>query len=246
MLNEDVMTTAFDHIPQSQRIIVALDCDRPRALELADALSGAASWVKVGMTLFYREGPSIVAELQERGLKSFIDLKLHDIPHQVEGAAKAVALAGADMMTFHGLGGQRMLAAGQEGIEALGLPEQPITLAVTVLTSMGDDDLAQIGVDAPAQQEVMRLAGIAREAGLSGVVASPQEARMLRGLLGPNAAIVTPGVRPAGADAGDQTRIATPQKAFADGASHLVIGRPITEASNPRAAFEAIAASLEG
>lgn len=229
------------------RVIVALDCDRARALELADELAGRARWVKVGMTLFYAEGPEMVRELKDRGFKVFLDLKFHDIPHQVRGAARSAALAGADLMTAHGLGSAAMLAACREGAEEAAARlggERPRLLAITVLTSMDADTLAQTGVSRPMAEQVRMLASCAAEAGLSGVVASPQEAGMLRELLGPDALIVTPGVRPLGADKGDQSRVATPREAFDAGASHIVVGRPITQASDPVAAFEAIAAEL--
>ncbi len=234
----------FASIPESERIIVALDCDERRARELADQLAGRATWLKIGMTLFYQAGPSIVANLKDLGFKVFVDLKLHDIPHQVKGAAQAVALSGADMITMHSCGGVDMMRAALEGIAELELQTNPITLGITVLTSMSQDDLTSIGVERPMAEQVESLALLAQKAGLDGVVASPQEAETLRVLLGAHAAIVTPGVRPVGAALGDQTRVATPRKAFDAGASHLVIGRPITEADVPAEAFDAIVKGL--
>lgn len=235
----------FNTIPRKERVIVALDCDRSRALELADMLAGKATWVKIGMTLFYQEGPYFVTALQKRGFKVFLDLKFHDIPHQVKGAAKAAAEAGADMLTMHAVGGLSMMKAAKEGLsEARWIEEEPISLAITVLTSMSEEDLRSTGVTRKVKDQVISLANQAKEAGLSGVVTSPQEAAMLREVLGPNAYIVTPGVRPAGAALGDQTRVATPKAAFDNGASHIVIGRPITEQADPAAAFEAIAKEL--
>ena len=222
------------------RIIVALDCDRERALELADMLQGSARWLKVGMTLYYTEGPKIVSELKERGFKIFLDLKLHDIPHQIRGAAASIASTGADMLTIHACGGAEMAKAAIEGAAAGAPGELPAILAVTVLTSMDDATLQTVGVDSDAQSQVKRLAALACSSGASGVVASPLEAAMLRELLGSDALIVTPGVRPAGSAAGDQARIATPSAAILAGASHVVIGRPITQACEPAAAFEAI------
>lgn len=241
------MLTRFDDIPASERVIVALDMDAFEAYALAERLRGRAKWVKIGMTLLYAEGPAIVSAFKKRGFNAFVDLKLHDIPHQVAGAAASLVECGADMLTFHTVGGVPMMSAGQHSIEdrvgVLNVP-CPITLGVTVLTSMDADTLRATGVERPVADQVRALASQAREAGLSGVVASPQEAAMLRELLGRDAAIVTPGVRPAGAALGDQSRVATPAQAFADGASHIVVGRPITQAEDPVAAFEAIAAEV--
>ena len=241
------MLSVFENFPIEERIIVALDCSRDEAMELADKLRGRARWVKIGMTLYYACGPSIVAAFKQRGFKVFLDLKLHDIPFQIEGAAKSAALTGADMITMHTLGGGDMLAAAQRGAELAARERDgktAVTLGITVLTSMDADSLKQIGIERDPAEQVELLAGVAMEAGISGVVASPQEAAMLREKMGPQAYIVTPGVRPAGADAGDQSRIATPAKAFEAGASHIVIGRPITRADDPAAAFDAIVASI--
>ena len=241
------MLSVFENMPIEERIIVALDCGRDEAVDLAEKLRGRARWVKIGMTLYYACGPSIVAAFKQRGYKVFLDLKLRDIPFQIEGAAKSAALTGADMITMHTLGGADMLAAAQRGAEAAARERDgktAITLGITVLTSMDDAALTQIGIDRAPAEQVKLLAGVALEAGISGVVASPQEASMLREMMGPQAYIVTPGVRPVGADAGDQSRIATPAKAFESGASHIVIGRPITKADDPIAAFDAIVASV--
>lgn len=241
------MNASFQGEPKRDRVIVALDCGAERALELAESLRGHASWVKVGMTLYYAAGPSIVAKLSELGFKVFLDLKFHDIPHQVRGAAEAAVASGADMVTMHAVGGADMMRAAQEGAEVAAERRRaatPITLAITVLTSMNDEALAQTGVVRPMAEQVEALAAQAQAAGLSGVVCSPQEASRLREVLGADACIVTPGVRPAGAELGDQSRVATPAQAFANGASHIVVGRPITQAVDPVAAFEAIAAEL--
>lgn len=229
-----------------ERIIVALDCDRTRALELAGKLSGHATWLKVGMTLFYAEGPDIVREFRKLGFKVFLDLKFHDIPHQVRGAACSAALAGADLLSVHGLGSGAMLAACREGAEeaAEQLGARPKLVAITVLTSMDQEALAQIGIDAPVAEEAARLASLAKVNGIDGIVCSPQEAHAMRQLLGEDALIVTPGVRPAGAALGDQSRVATPAAALEAGASHLVIGRPITSADDPVEAYEAIVSEL--
>ena len=228
------------------RVIVAIDCDRDRALELADSLEGHARWLKVGMTLFYAEGPSIVQEFKRRGFKVFLDLKFHDIPHQVRGAARSAALAGADLMSVHGLGSGPMLAACREGAEAAAevRGDRPRLVAITVLTSMNQDALDSIGVASPVAREAARLAKLAQANGIDGIVCSPMEASPMRELLGPDAWIVTPGVRPAGAELGDQSRVATPADAINNGASHIVVGRPITAAADPVAAFDAIVGEL--
>lgn len=228
-------------------IIIALDCDRETALDLADKLSGKAVWVKVGMTLFYRYGPAIVDEMRERGLRVFLDLKLHDIPFQIHGAAYSASLTGADILSIHGLGGADMIAQGRKGVEEAAEErggERTRLVAISVLTSMDEEALASIGVNCPVAEEVSRLASLAVGAGSDGIVCSPQEAAEMRELLGPDTLIVCPGVRPAGADVGDQKRISTPAATIAAGASKLVVGRPITQADDPAAAFEAIVAEL--
>ena len=241
------MLTVFDDIPARDRVLVALDCGIEEAFDLADQLQGKATWMKVGMTLFYANGPAIVYALKERGFKVFLDLKFHDIPHQVEGAAYSAAASGADMLTMHTVGGVDMMRAAQAGAVAASEEygyDTPATLGITVLTSMNDAALAETGVSRAMADQVVVLAEQAKRAGISGVVASPQEASRLREILGPEAFIVTPGVRPAGSDKGDQSRVATPAQAFENGASHIVIGRPITQAADPAAAFEAIVAEL--
>lgn len=228
-------------------IIIALDCDRETALDLADRLSGKAIWVKVGMTLFYRYGPSIVDEMRARGLRVFLDLKLHDIPFQIHGAAFSASLTGADILSIHGLGGAAMISEGRAGVEEAAAEragERTRLVAISVLTSMDAEALASIGVTDDIATEVARLAKLAVDAGSDGIVCSPQEAAQMRALLGPDALIVCPGVRPAGSAVGDQKRIATPAAAIAAGASKLVVGRPITAAEDPAAAFEAIVSEL--
>ena len=201
-------------------IIIALDCDRETALDLADKLSGKAVWVKVGMTLFYRYGPVIVDDMRSRGLRVFLDLKLHDIPFQIRGAAHSASLCGADILSIHGLGGAAMIAEGRAGVE---------------------EAAAERGGE---RTRLVAIASLAVGAGSDGIVCSPQEAADMRALLGPDALIVCPGVRPAGAELGDQKRVSTPAAAIAAGASKLVIGRPITHAADPAAAFEAIVEEL--
>lgn len=217
-------------------VIVALDLPRHEALALADELRGRIRWLKVGMTLFYAEGPQIVARLREKGFEVFVDLKLYDIPHQVAGAAAQIARAGAAMMTVHASGGSSMMRAAVESsrraAEEVGL-QAPAVLAVTVLTSCDDQGLAEVGVDRTSAEQVLLLARVAKEAGVDGVVCSPWEAAEMRELLGERAMVVTPGVRPQWSETGDQSRIATPVQALAAGASHLVVGRPITAAPVP-------------
>lgn len=241
------MPNSFDAVPARDRVIVALDCGMEDALDLADKLQGKATWLKVGMTLFYEHGPAAVRALKDRGFRVFLDLKFHDIPYQIEGAAYAAARSGADMLTMHTLGGIDMMKAAQRGVERAAAERKcavPITLGITVLTSMNDVMLAETGVTRPLSDQVIALAQQACRAGISGVVASPQEALCLRNVLGSDAYIVTPGVRPAGSDKDDQSRIATPAQAFKNGASHIVVGRPITRAPDPAAAFEVLAADL--
>jgi orotidine-5'-phosphate decarboxylase len=234
---------------KTQRVIVALDCSPDEAIVLGEKLAGHARWVKIGMTLYYAVGPSIVTKMHKLGFRVFLDLKLHDIPHQVYGAASSIAQAGADLLTVHASGGEAMLSsavkgarkgAGEVDLDA----EPPAVCAITVLTSMDDAQLASIGIDVPAAMQVKRLATLARDAGLNGIVCSPKEAAAMRELLGEDAIIITPGVRPNGAALGDQSRVATPAEAFEAGASHLVIGRPITRVGDPVAAFDEIIADL--
>ncbi len=226
------------------QIIVALDLpDGPSALEMARTLKGRVSWVKVGMTLFYAEGPQIVRDLRGLGFKVFVDLKLNDIPHQVRGACRTLVRQGADMITVHATGGRAMLTAAAEELTAAAKKfgvTKPVLVAVTVLTSLDDDALAEIGCPATAAEQVAALATLARDCGCDGVVCSPEEAAAMRALLGEDAYVVTPGVRPEWAEAGDQARVATPAEAIAAGASHLVIGRPITGAADPAAAVKRI------
>lgn len=226
------------------KLIIALDLpDGARALEMARALRGQVGWVKVGMTLYYAEGPQIVRDLRAMGFKVFVDLKLHDIPHQVEGACRTLTRVGADMFTVHASGGRAMLTAAATATAAAAekfrIP-RPRVVAVTVLTSLDDAALAEVGVAGGADAQVATLARVANASGCDGVVCSPMEAAAMRTLLGPDALVVTPGIRPAGEDAGDQARTATPAAALEAGASHLVIGRPVTGAAAPAEAVQSI------
>lgn len=225
------------------RVIIALDCEIDEAIAIVHELKGEAKWVKIGMTLYYAFGETLIKICKNCGYNVFLDLKFFDIPHQVRGAARSAAETGADMLTMHALGGNAMMQAALQGCNAAKGPS-PLTLAITVLTSMNQDDLLAQGVTRDVEEQVKALAEMSVETGLSGVVASPVEAKMLRELLGEEALIVTPGVRPQGSDVGDQNRVATPKQAFDNGASHIVVGRPITAAPDPVAAFHEIAKSL--
>lgn len=231
------------------RLVVALDGSEEESRTLAESLLDSVEWVKVGMTLFYESGPAIVRELREAGFSVFLDLKLHDIPHQVRGAARTLARLGVGMMTVHASGGTEMIEAAVEGARE-GAQESgvsaPAVLAVTVLTSIGDADLRELGIERSADEQVRMLATVAVKAGASGIVCSPREAAAMRALLGTDVLIVTPGVRPAGSGAGDQKRTATPSEALGAGASHVVIGRPITAAASPARAAADIATEMKG
>ena len=182
---------------ERDRIIVALDCSADEAIVLGEKLAGHARWVKVGMTLYYAVGPAIIRSLHKLGFKVFLDLKLHDIPHQIQGAAASMAAAGADLITVHASGGADMMAAAVKGAHRAcredGRPD-PLVCGITVLTSMDHAALESIGIEVEPLEQVTRLAKLAQEAGLSGIVCSPQEAAAMRELLGPDACIVTPGV----------------------------------------------------
>lgn len=230
------------------RVIVALDlATASEAVALASRLQGRAVWMKVGMTLFYAEGPGVVRSILGLGQRVFVDLKLHDIPHQVEGAARSVARLGAGMMTVHAAGGRAMMEAAVRGAAAGAAEvgaERPAVLAVTVLTSMDHTALSEIGVDRDPASQVEVLARLALDSGVDGVVCSPREAAAMRAILG-DRLVVTPGVRPAGAATQDQSRVASPVDAFRAGSTHVVVGRPITEASDPIDAFESLVTDTE-
>jgi orotidine-5'-phosphate decarboxylase len=224
-------------------LIVALDYpDAPSARAFVARVRPEACRLKVGKELFVAAGPGFVAELVDQGFSVFLDLKFHDIPNTVAQACKAAARLGVWMMNVHASGGPRMLAAAREALAGEG-GQRPLLIAVTVLTSMGAEELRAIGVQIEPEDQVLRLARLTREAGLDGVVCSAREAARLRGEMGPDFALVTPGIRPAGSEAGDQTRILTPSQALSAGADYLVIGRPITQAADPLAALASI--SLE-
>ena len=222
-----------------RRLIVALDVPTAdAALALVDRLEGRCTWFKVGLELYVAAGPGIVEKLVDRGHSVFLDLKLHDIPNTVAAAVRATASLGVHMLTIHAAGGPAMLAAACEAVAGIAAPPQ--LLAVTVLTSMDQAQVTAVGVPRSPQEQVTLLAKMGLEAGIDGYVCSPQEVAALRTLTGPSGVLVIPGIRPAGADRGDQQRVATPAQALREGASYLVVGRPITQAHDPAQAAEAI------
>ncbi|MEA3640284.1 MAG: orotidine-5'-phosphate decarboxylase [Lamprobacter sp.] len=221
------------------RIIVALDyASADTALALAAQLDPQHCRVKVGKELFTRAGPALVEQLVARGFDVFLDLKYHDIPNTVAAACAAAATLGVWMLNVHASGGLSMMQAARERLARA--PKPPLLIAVTLLTSLDDNDLADIGCPGTTLQQVERLAALSVKAGLDGLVCSPLEAAALRQQLGRQYLLVTPGVRPAQDRRGDQKRIMTPSQAIAAGADHLVIGRPITAADDPMAALIAI------
>ena len=223
------------------RLIVALDVSNAAAAQtLVQRIGDAAGIYKVGLQLFTAEGPELVRELVRSGRRVFLDLKLHDIPNTVSHAVKAAVELGAYMLTVHASGGAAMLRAATEAADG-----RVNILAVTVLTSLNDDDLQEIGVSGRVSDQALRMASLAQSAGCQGIVTSPREAQMIRKSLGEGFAIVTPGVRPAGSDTHDQQRISTPAQAIANGASHIVVGRPITHAPDPASAAAAIISEME-
>ena len=222
------------------RLIVALDVpSAAKARQVVQSIGEAATTYKVGKQLFTAEGPQIVRDLDSSGRKVFLDLKFHDIPNTVAGAVRAASELGVSMLTVHACGGGGMLRAAAQA--AAQSPARPMVLAITVLTSLSDADMIELGIAAKVIDHVVRLAALARDAGCAGVVASALEAHQLRRELGGDFKIVTPGVRPAGTRAGDQARVLTPKEAIAAGANYLVVGRPILEAADPsRAANEIV------
>ncbi|WP_288380175.1 orotidine-5'-phosphate decarboxylase [uncultured Acinetobacter sp.] len=224
-------------------IIVALDAkSQYDALKIADQLDPSLCRLKVGKELFTHEGPSVVKALHDKGFEVFLDLKFHDIPNTTAQAVCAAADLGVWMVNVHASGGRKMMETCVERLKAGNYSTQLI--AVTVLTSMGREDLRDIGLDIEPFEQVKRLAKLTQDSGLDGVVCSAQEAKMLRQELGAEFALVTPGIRPAGANADDQKRIVTPKQAMLDGSTHLVIGRPITQSANPNQTLQDILATL--
>jgi len=228
----------------NKKIIVALDFDTlDAALTLAKQLNPAQCRLKVGKELFTYCGPRIVEALHELGFEVFLDLKFHDIPNTVAKAVKAAAELGVWMVNVHASGGLEMMKAARAVLESYG-ENRPLLIAVTVLTSMSSEELSQIGYQNSAEQQVQRLAGLTQRAGLDGVVCSSQEASVLKASFGKGFLLITPGIRPANAETGDQKRIMTPAKALEAGSDYLVIGRPITQALSPLNALATIAEEI--
>lgn len=231
------------------RLIVALDFHTMEDVQaLVEKLGPSVSYYKVGMELFYSVGARVVTYLREQGKEVFLDLKLHDIPNTVAGGLCSLMGLGATMLNVHAGGGYTMMKTAADRLHAEAVArglECPKLIAVTVLTSINDSDWSGLGQSQSIQDAVVRYAKLAKEAGLDGVVASPQEAAQIRAACGEDFLIVTPGVRPVGASIDDQSRIATPAGALKNGATHLVVGRPIRAAEEPKAAAEAILKEME-
>jgi len=231
------------------KIIVALDfADGAEAMALAARLDPQKCALKVGKELFVAAGPDAVRRMIDRGFRVFLDLKFHDIPNTVARACAAATRLGVWMLNVHAAGGRSMMRAAREAVDRVAAERaagKPLVIAVTVLTSLGADDLEDIGFPGTPDALVLRLARLSQDCGLDGVVCSALEAPTLRKALGPRARLVTPGIRPSDADAGDQARVATPVAAIANGADYLVIGRPITGSPDPVAALDRINATLE-
>ncbi|WP_432453499.1 orotidine-5'-phosphate decarboxylase [Agarivorans sp. QJM3NY_29] len=218
---------------QDPKVLVALDyADLKQCMAFVEQLEPGSCRLKVGKEMFTLFGPHLVKELHQRGFEVFLDLKFHDIPNTVAKAVAAAAELGVWMVNVHASGGRRMMEAAKAALVPFG-DKKPKLIAVTVLTSMEQADLAEIGIDLDPQQQVERLATLAKQCGLDGVVCSAQEAAALKAMLGNDFSLVTPGIRPEGSAPGDQRRIMTPSQAMAVGSDYLVIGRPITQAESP-------------
>jgi orotidine-5'-phosphate decarboxylase len=221
------------------RVIIALDTpDEQKALETVRLLKNKISIFKVGLELFCSQGPEIVKKINAQGCKVFLDLKFHDIPNTVAGAARDALRTQAFMFNVHASGGREMMRKVRETVDNADITQRPIVLAVTVLTSLDDRDLMNININKSPMEQVKSLALMTKESGLDGVVASPKEISAIREVVGRDFIIVTPGVRPTWAAVGDQKRIMTPAQAFDAGASYIVVGRPVTAASDPVAALD--------
>jgi len=230
--------------PRPPELIVALDVSTAADLQLTlNRLPPAVTFGKVGLELFTAEGPRCVEPLASRGMRLFLDLKFHDIPRTVSRAVQAASRLGASLLTLHAGGGRAMLTAAAEAAREAG-EHRPRLVAVTTLTSLGADDLADLGIARALNDQALRLGELALACGIDGLVTSVHEAAALRRRFGPEPLLVTPGIRPAGSGAGDQKRIATPADAVRAGADYLVVGRPITEAPDPAAAAQAVQAEI--
>ena len=232
-------------MPAKDKLIIALDVETPsKALDLVKELRSIAGMFKVGSQLFTAAGPQIVRDIIALDSKVFLDLKFHDIPHQVAGAARSAAQLGVSLFTIHASGGSEMMQRAVAAVAEVG--NQTAVLAISVLTSIDANILLQIGINSTPSESVLRLVKLAEASGVDGVVASPQEIESIRGIIpNPNFLIVTPGIRPAQNDSADQKRVATPAAAISAGASYLVVGRPITAAPDPLAAAQQIVAEMQ-
>jgi orotidine-5'-phosphate decarboxylase len=232
-------------MPSRDRLIVALDVPTAAAaFELVDRLAGHVGAFKIGKELFTSAGPEVVRGVNERGGRVFLDLKFHDIPNTVAGAVRAAAQHGVWMVNVHAAGGAAMCRAAADAAKQAGGP-RPLVIGVTVLTSLDRLDLQTIGLAGSPREVALRLAKLAQEGGLDGVVSGADEATAIKELCGRDFLVVTPGIRPTGSAAGDQKRITTPETAVRAGADYLVVGRPITGAADPAAAADAIVAEIE-
>ncbi|HJF73469.1 MAG TPA: orotidine-5'-phosphate decarboxylase [Gallibacterium anatis] len=228
------------------KVIVALDYEtKKEAMQLVDQIDPSLCRLKVGKEMFTTLGTEFVKELQRRNFDVFLDLKFHDIPNTVARAVRSAADLGVWMVDMHASGGLRMMEAAKKILEPYG-KDAPILIAITVLTSMEEADLLQIGVNTSPEEHVIRLARLSQRAGLDGVVCSPQEVGILRQRCGNEFKLVTPGIRPEGSQLGDQRRVMTPREAINAGSDYLVIGRPITQAADPVAVLKQINASIQG
>jgi orotidine-5'-phosphate decarboxylase len=233
--------------PVDKPVIVALDFpDTASALSLIDRLDPQLCRLKVGKELFTRTGPDFVRDIIKRDFDVFLDLKFHDIPNTVAGAVAAAADLGVWMVNVHAGGGRAMLEAARNALSVNSENEGTLLIAVTVLTSMGDEDLRELNVSATSAEQVMTLATLSRDCGLDGVVCSARETTMLRQSLGEDFLLVTPGIRPAGDSSDDQKRVMTPGEAVRDGSDFLVIGRPVTQAEDPISKLQQIMAEING
>lgn len=226
--------------PAPAELIVALDVSSVDEIDyMAARIGDSVNWYKVGLELYCAVGDAAFRPLARREKRVFLDLKLHDIPRTVERAIKSLSRNRMDMITVHASGGPEMLKSAATAAAEAG-DRAPLVLAVTVLTSLGQADLSSIGIEHAASDQVLRLVEVALKAGVRGIVCSPREISAIRARFGSDPILVTPGIRPAGGELGDQKRVATPESAVRDGANYLVVGRPILEANDPSAAAKAI------
>lgn len=231
-------------IQDSSRLLIAMDfSDKNQALAMAETLDPKTSRLKVGKQMYTLFGPDLVKQFHAKGFEIFLDLKFHDIPNTVAKACAAAADLGVWMLNVHTSGGRKMMEASVKELQKFGT-DAPLLIGVTVLTSMGTEDLPETGISSSIEARVLMLAQLAQSSGLDGVVCSAHEARLIRQAIGDDFLLVTPGIRPQGSDVGDQHRVMTPEKALAAGADYLVIGRPITQASDPLKAMCDISDSI--